>query len=116
MAACHRIELVESRLMLAVFGEDLSYDPGRPPPSVPTSQLIARLPDGDLLAAGDVDIPDDIIDMDPQKTILSRVNADGSLDTSFGNNGQVDIGTEVRITYDEPRGRLLYLMEKGNDD
>lgn len=70
--------------------------------------------------------PDDKIiafDALANSTIIKRYNPDGTVDTSFGNNGVVSVATSINISgndtyleaYFEPDGQILFLADTGSN-
>src|SRR5690242_15537566 len=88
------LEHLDRRLLLAsaaqVYTTDFRFG-GAGHAFVPAEQLIVPLPSGKLLAVGTRHEPGDPNESDDpgfDETIYSRLNADGSLDRSFGENGE----------------------------
>lgn len=70
--------------------------------------------------------PDDkivVFDALAQNIIIRRYNSDGTVDTSFGNNGIASVPDSINISgndayleaYFEPDGQLLFLADTGSD-
>jgi uncharacterized delta-60 repeat protein len=92
------IERLSSRIHFAVFGPDLNYDDGFPDVT-DTAFLRQRVSGGKTLAAFRVQIP--LIGIpDEQReftTRFSRYLADGTLDRTFGKNGQLNVGITSQV-------------------
>src|SRR5262245_16129260 len=77
-----------------------------PSPQSSTGQSIAIQPDGKILIGGDT-----VNNQQPDKFAVMRLNADGSLDTSFGTNGSTvsAIGTDAHANklILQPDGKIL---------
>src|SRR5215211_3542018 len=86
------VELLERRLLFALYGPDVSFgDGGRT--DIPADSVIKPLPDGKIFVLGHRVIPpnpDIFDDISTYITTASRVNADGTLDTTYGENGQIE--------------------------
>src|SRR5688572_8475578 len=86
------VEDLEHRWLLAVFGPDVSFGVGGHLVDVPAQEVIAPLPEGKILTVGYRSIP--VPGPDSPSDLLmvaARVNDDGTLDTSFGNGGTVEL-------------------------
>src|SRR5688500_8677772 len=88
----NHIEGLERRFLLALFGPDPSFGSDGIV-AVPGETVLAPLPDGKIFAVGHRSIP--IIDvsdaLEDRLMIVSRLNPDGTLDSSFHDGGTVEL-------------------------
>src|SRR5678815_5061446 len=85
-------EHLERRVLFALYRPDPSFGDGGSV-NAPANFAIEQLPDGKILTLGQKVIPPQFFDDLPTYiTVASRVNADGTIDTSFGQNGSVEFG------------------------
>src|SRR5437868_8610685 len=105
------IERLERRFLLALYGPDVSFGEGGHV-DVPADSVLAVLPTGKILAIGGRQNPDVQDDTDTE-IIASRLNPDGSVDSSFGAQGAINFGDTVRPpTFS---GARFYLTDSGSD-
>ena len=86
------VEVLEHRWLLVLFGPDMSFGVGGHVVDVPAQEVIAPLGGGKILTVGYRSIP--VPGPDSPSDLLmvaARVNDDGTLDTSFGNGGTVEL-------------------------
>ena len=98
--------------MLSLFGPDATFgNAGQV--AAGGSNLIAPLSNGQILVVTRKGIPPDPGDTDPDNdfnSVASRINADGTLDTTFGNNGKLIVGEDSDDV--EWNGSRLYVLSE----
>ena len=107
------VEVLEHRWLLALFGPDMSFGVGGHVVDVPAQEVIAPLAGGKILTVGYRSIPVPGIDSPSDLLmVVARVNDDGTLDTSFGNGGTVELDrTDINQSRDaEFTGSRLWVV------
>jgi uncharacterized delta-60 repeat protein len=86
-------QTLERRQLLAIVAPDVSWgDGGRV--NVPSNDLFRQLPDGTTYALGTWRRPNDDFgsgDSNGSAALLTKLRADGTIDTAFGTNGSLDL-------------------------
>src|SRR5438874_10383301 len=85
MSQTRYIQPLEPRTLLSVTAPDPSFGNGGSV-KVPADEALGVLPDEKILSVGDVS---EGVDGGYVDTIVSRLNPDGTLDSSFGTAGQL---------------------------
>src|SRR3954466_6510717 len=80
------IQPLEARMLMTVVGPDVSFGNGGKV-NVPTQLAVGVLPGGKILSIGYVSLGEDGLDV-----IATRLNPDGSKDTTFGTGGAIHYG------------------------
>src|SRR4051794_14236755 len=99
------VESLEIRRMFALLGPDVNFGVAG------TVQVDGRLDlqelqNGKIQAIGREEEPIDPDETDPSHifdTVISRLNADGTLDTSFGTGGKVNLGSADHAAFGDSR-------------
>src|SRR5581483_10732528 len=94
------IDALEHRRLLAQIGLDVSFGAGGTV-DVPSGELLHVLPDGKILSAGVKTIFEDN-DTD-EEMIISRLDPDGTLDKTFGHNGELNPASFGAATFADNR-------------
>src|SRR5687768_842743 len=103
------MELLESRTLLALYGPDVSFANGGLA-NVQGNVVLDVLPDNKILAVGYKSLPSRFFDDDIRyQSVATRLNADGTLDTTFGNDGAIDFG--VGIVRAVRAGSRFYVLD-----
>src|SRR5687768_11759306 len=106
-------EPLEPRRLLALFGFDVSFGDGGTA-AVSADTVLEVLPDGKLLTIGNRLL--DLTGHDAQPVLLvSRLNTDGTIDTSFGEGGRLNFGDAVHAAYVAPRFYVVDFTSVGPD-
>src|SRR3954466_3992147 len=101
-----RFERLELRLLLALFGPAVSYGFGGASAHAPANNVLLPLPNGKIFTVGTHVIPPDpeiFDDIATYETWISRVNADGTIDTTFGDGGNIDLGETEGVAFNGSR-------------
>src|SRR5262245_46245676 len=84
LSRCCRFDFLERRILFALYGLDDTFGSGGVA-SAPGDFVIDVLPSGKIFTVGTKPLAPRDIDDARFTTILSRLNSDGTLDSSYGN-------------------------------
>jgi len=103
------IEGLESRRLLSLYGADVSFGNGGTT-EVMASRGVQELSDGKLLVNGSKQFYDEESgDSSYVEYYQTRLNADGTIDKTYGKQGTIDIGSLAPMR----RGSRYYVFENG---
>src|SRR5206468_168225 len=109
------IQNLEQRILFALYGQDTSFGAGGLAPAA-GGEVLEVLPDGKILAAGAVRLPSRDFDDLSYESTVSKLNADGTLDTSFGTRGIVDFGGEFPFVVTANTSHFFVVTQDGAGD